>query len=194
MNQTSPGNHPERALFNRFLLPVSIGLVSYLILFWTYYSSWYIDNRIIHYLLTDVVGALFGFFTLFNVLFVYPLLFFRGANPAERVWGSFLITFFWGIKEVYRMTEFYSLGESLFFLLFPIQFGIIVLAFGFMGLAEISCRYISNKKKGGNLKVVTMLPLTAVIFMLAVTVFILHDGGVSYYFHYFDLYKWLFIP
>lgn len=177
----------------RFIIPACIGLGIFLILFWLYYSSWYIDNRVIHYLFTDVVGALFGFFVMFNVLFIYPVFFFRGASPIERVLGSFLITFFWCAKEVYRMTEFYSIGQSFFFLLFPIQFNIIIMSFGLMGLSEIGCRFIMKKYRKETLGIITPLSLSAFIIMIIVSIFTNHDGGVTYFFLYNDLYKLFFM-
>ena len=183
MNRIKVSSSNNKSFLKRFVIPALIGPGIFLLLFWTYYSSWYVDNRLLHYLLTDVVGALFGFFLLFNVLFIYPMLYFRGAPPVERITGAFLITFFWCIKEVYRMTEFYSLGKSLFFLLFPIQFNIILISFGFMGLCEMVCRFIEKKRREMDLKVITPLPLSILIILIAVTIFSLHDGGVTYFFY-----------
>jgi len=177
----------------RFVFPAIISLGTFLILFWIYYSSWYVNNRLLHYLFTDIVGALFGFFVMFNVLFIYPIFYFRGASSVERLIGASFITFFWCIKEVYRMTEFYSLGESAFFLLFPLQFNIIILSFGLMGLSEMGCRFMAKKYQQSDLKVITPLPLSVVIIVLAIIVFTLHDGGVTYFFMYNDLYKILFM-
>jgi len=186
----SPG---DKTFLQRFIFPAAMGLGIFLLLFWTYYLSWYVDNRLLHYMLTDIVGALFGFFLMFSVLFIYPLFFFRGARLVERVTGSFLITFFWSLKEVYRMTEFYSLGESFFFLLFPIQFNIILMSFGFMGFSEILCRFFAKKYQRVDVKVMTPLPITSVIIVLAIVIFSIHDGGVTYFFLYNDLYKLLFM-
>ena len=186
----SPDN---QTFLQRFVFPAAIGLGTFLTLFWTYYLSWYVDNRLLHYIFTDIVGALFGFFLMFSVFFVYPLFFFRGARLVERIAGSFLITFFWSLKEVYRMTEFYSLGESFFFLLFPIQSNIILMSFGFMGLSEILCRFIAKKYQQVDVKAITPLPITVIIIVLTIVVFTIHDGGVTYFFLYNDLYKLLFM-
>ncbi len=193
MNQVNIASSIDQSFMKRFLFPAGLATGVFLILFWTYYSSWYIDNRLLHYLLADVVGALFGFFLMFNVLFVYPLFYFRGAPTLERVTGSFLITFFWSLKEIYRMTEFFSLGESAFFLLFPMQSNIILLSFGFMGLSELLCRFITRRYRQADLTVITPLPVVTIVFVLAIVIFTLHDGGVTYFFLYNDLYKFLFM-
>jgi len=180
-------------LFKQFIFPALFSLGVFWLMFWTYYLSWNVDNRLLHFLLTDVVGALFGFFLMFNVLFVYPLLYFKGASSTQRMTGSFLITLFWCLKEFYRMTEFYTLGESAFFLLFPIQANIILMSFGFMGLSELACRCITRKYRKIELKVLTPLPLSIVIIVLGIVIFTLHDGGVTYFFLYNDLYKFFFM-
>ena len=182
-----------RLFLTQFVFPATVGLGLFLILFWTYYLSWNVDNRLLHFLLTDVVGALFGFFLMFNALLLYPLFYYLGAPPLQRVAGSFLITFFWCLKEVYRMTEFYSLGESAFFLLFPVQFNIVLLSFGFMGLSEMLCRFIIRKSQKSDFRVITPLPMVTLVVVLVIVIFTLHDGGVTYFFWYNDLYKFLFM-
>ncbi len=193
MNTTKTSVQDGRLFIRQFVFPAAFGVGVFGILFWAYYSSWYIDNRFVHFLLTDVVGAFFGFFLMFNVLFMYPIFYFRGASPRQRITGSFLITFFWSLKEIYRMTEFYSLGQSAFFLLFPIQSNIILMSFGFMGLSEMICRWITKKTKKTDIKIVTPLPVSTVITVLAIVIFTLHDGGVTYFFWYNDLFKYLFM-
>ncbi len=54
---------PDDNLFlKQFVFPALFCLGVFWLLFWTYYLSWNVDNRLLHFLLTDVVGALFGFF------------------------------------------------------------------------------------------------------------------------------------
>jgi hypothetical protein len=70
-----------RLFIRQFVLPAAFGIGVFLILFWTYYLSWYVDNRALHYFFTDIIGAVFGFFLMFNVLFIYPIFYFKGAPP-----------------------------------------------------------------------------------------------------------------
>jgi hypothetical protein len=172
---------------------VSIGLGVFLVLFRTYYASWYIDSRFLHWLLTDVVGALYGFYVMFNVVFVYPLLVKSGAGPTERVVGALVPTFFWCAKEVVRMAGFFSFGESLFFLLFPVHFNIVLMAFGLMGICEITSRIIARRRGQAGVRVLTLLPALAVAIMVLMSVFTNFDGGVTYFFLYNDFYRWLFL-
>jgi hypothetical protein len=177
----------------RFVIPASFGLGVFLVLFRTYYASWYIENRCVHWLLTDVVGALYGVYVMFNVLFIYPWLVRRGARPAERVVGALLPTLFWCAKEVVRMADFFPLGQSLFFLLFPIHFNIVLMALGQMGICEVTSRIVEKRRGNAEVRVLTCLPVLAIVIMVLMAVFTNHDGGVSYFFLYNDLYRYLFI-
>jgi hypothetical protein len=181
------------SFIKRFVIPASIGLGVLLILFGTYYASWYVENRLLHWLLTDVVGALYGLYVAFNVLFVYPLLVSRGARPAERVLGALVPTLFWSAKEVFRMAEFFSFGQSLFFLLFPIHFNIVLMAFGLMGICEIASRSLEKRRGHVGVRVWTFLPALAIAIMVLMSILTNFDGGVTYFFLYNDLYRCLFM-
>ena len=183
----------EPPFFRRFVVPASFGLGVLLVLFGTYYSSWYIENRALHWLLTDVVGALYGLYVLFSALLLYPLFVRRGARPGERVLGALLPTLVWCAKEVLRMAELFSFGESLFFLLFPIQFNILLIAFGLTGICEIASRMLQRRKGDIGIRVWTFFPLLAIAVMLAMSILTNFDGGVSYFFLYNDLYRYLFL-
>ena len=183
----------EPSFLKRFVIPASVGLGIFLILFRTYYASWYVENRFFHWLLTDVVGALYGLYLMFNVVVLYPLLVKRGARPAERVVGAFLPTFFWCAKEVVRMAGFFPLGQSLFIVLFPIHFNIVLMAFGLMGICEIASRTIARRRGQVGIRVLTCVPALAVTIMVLMAIFTNVDGGVTYFFLYNDLYRWVFM-
>ena len=177
----------------RFVIPTSVGLGVLVVLFRTYYGSWYVENRSVHWLLTDVVGALYGAYLMFNVFLIYPWLARRGARPVERVVGALAPTLFWCAKEVVRMAGFFSVGESFFFLLFPIQFNIVLMAFGQIGICEIGRRIVERRRGDAEVRVLTALPVLAIAIMVLMAVFTNHDGGVRYFFLYNDLYRFLFL-
>jgi hypothetical protein len=139
------------------------------------------------------VGALYGVYVMFSVAFVYPFLLRRGARPFERVVGAFLPTLFWCAKEVVRMAGFFSFGQSLFIVLFPIHFNIVLMAFGLMGICEILSRVLERHRGRTEVQVLTWLPVLAVAIMVLMSVFTNFDGGVSYFFLYNDLYRWVFL-
>jgi len=194
MTGTRPSStQRDRSSLPRFLLPAALGLGVFLVLFVTYYSSWYIQNRALHWMLTDLVGTAYGFMLMCGVLFIFPALYFRGARPTERVIGSLFIIGFWCVKEVIRMSAFFPVGQSLFFLLFPVHFNIILLNIGLVGLCEIICGAIAKKKCPEKKRAITPLPTAAFLIMIGVLVFTNFDGGVTYFFLYNDLYILLFM-
>ncbi len=191
------GNHKQvnsnQSLISRFIVPAGLGITVFFTLFITYYASWYVENRILHFILTDVVGAIYGFYLLFHGLILYPILYFRGAALHERISGTLLVTCCWLVKEVIRMTEFYSVAESVFYLLMPVQAGIILLAIGFMAFSELICRNIDKKRKSPEIRVVTPIPIVLLVFSISGVAFILRGNGILYFFNFYDLYKIVFL-
>ncbi len=111
----------------------------------------------------------------------------------ERIFGTFIVTCCWLIKEVIRMTEFYSVAESVFYLLMPVQAGIILLAVGFMAFSELICRKKERKNNTPDIRVVTPVPVMILLFVISGVAFILRGGGIEYFFNFYDLYKILFL-
>jgi hypothetical protein len=191
-------DNPEQEILkpsfaSRYVIPSGIGVSVFFVLFFTYYASWYVENRLLHFLLTDVVGAIYGFYLLFNVLMLYPILYFKNASLPERISGSSLVVLCWLTKEVIRMTEFYSIPESVFYLLMPVQANICLLAIGFMAASELICRKIERKRKNPDICVLTPVPVLFLIFSLFGVAFIIRGGGVKYFFNFYDLYKIIFL-
>jgi hypothetical protein len=152
-----------------------------------------VENRVLHFLFTDIAGAIYGFFLLFHVLMLYPVLYFRGAGLPERISGSSLVVLCWLAKEVVRMTEFYSLAESVFYLLMPVQASICLLAICFMTTSELICRAIDRKRKNHDICVFSLLPVLFLVFSLCGIAFIIRGGGIKYFFNFYDLYKIIFL-
>jgi hypothetical protein len=130
---------------------------------------------------------------MFHVVIIYPWMVRRGARPAERVVGAFLPMLFWCGKEVVRMAGFFPPGQSLFILLFPVHFNIVWLAIGQMGICEIASRAVARRRGQGGVRVLTFFPALAVALMVALLTFTNFDGGVTYFFLFNDLYRWLFL-
>lgn len=175
-----------------FLLPL-VFLLLYLTLFQIYNYSWYIENRFLHFLSADVVGFLYGALILTAPLFLYPLLYFRKVSPASRVVGSLMVLVAWYTKEVIRMTAVYSLGESLFYLLMPMQYGVLLVTVIFISLSETGCRFYCSKRGLLEGPVVTKPPVVTAGLALLLMFPVLYRGGESYFFWFYDLYKLLFI-
>jgi len=193
MSENPAQDVSKPSFVSRYDIPSGIGVSVFFILFITYYASWYVENRVLHFLLTDVVGAIYGFYLLFHVFILYPILYFRNATLPERISGSSLVLLCWLIKEVVRMTEYYSIAESVFYLLMPVQACTSLLVIGFMASSELICRKIERKSKNPDIRVVTPVPVMFLVFSLSGVAFIIRGGGVKYFFNFYDLYKIIFL-
>ncbi len=183
----------SRSLAQRFYLPVIMALVYYFILFTVYNLSWYIENRVLHFILADGVGFLYGFFIMASPLLLYPVMYSRGAAPVERVTGSLAVIIAWYIKEVIRMTGLYSPGESLFYLLMPIQFGVLMVAVAEISFSEFFCRFRASRKGRLAGNVLAPIPLAALVVSIIMLGLILYRGGETWFFRFYDLYKYMFL-
>ena len=183
----------RQSFIRRSILPPATMTLIMIVLFVTYYTSWEVDNRSLHWFLTDLIGMAYGFLILFSVTCVYPFMYFRGASPKERVVGSLIIPLLWMTKEVCRQCEFFTLGESLFYLFMPTHFNILTISIGLTGISELVCRAIDKRRHGRpQVKIFLPFPIAAIVIMLAVLVFTLYDGGARYFFLFGDIYQLLF--
>ncbi len=140
----------------------------------------------VHVLLFSVIG--FG-----GALIVYPMMYFRGAGLPERTIGAMVTPLAFIIKEVYRVCEFFTIGESLYYAFSSM---ILLLVFGQAGLLAVSemiCRYIDARKRGAHTPVVTPLPVAGIVFSLVwLYVLLIWGLGVHWFYIYQEGYKLLF--
>lgn len=177
----------------RFYIPTFMALIIFLVLFVTYNNSWYVNNRFLHFLLTDIAGFLYGAVIMAGSVIVYPILYYRGATLLERITGSSVILLAWYTKEIIRMMHVYTFWQSLFYLLMPVQFGVLLVTVIFISLSEIGCRHYAVRT--GSLKA-TKRPIIPVIMLLvsiSLVLMVLHQGGQWYFFRFYDMYKLLFM-
>jgi hypothetical protein len=127
-----------------------------------------------------------------GALYVYPAAYFRGATLVERICTCLMTPALYTASDVLRVREFFSWGESLYFALSP-GFQLILLAnLGCMGLAEMLCR-LSLRRKGVVIRVITPLPLAAVLLLpVGVYVIVIWGFGVHWFYVYQQGYKALF--
>ena len=123
---------------------------------------------------------------------VYPICRLRGASVAEAFAASMITPLAWILKEVVRVSEFFSWGESLYYGLSSSLLLAIAANIGFMGLGEMIHRR-RLKKRGRAGAVVTPVPIAAVVFALAALYVILIWGvGVHWFYIYQEGYKAIF--
>jgi hypothetical protein len=188
----------EKPFPSRFLWPVGIALGVWAGLdFLTGHLEWfgsgspYRAAAFWSYLLLGVLIA-------FGSFIIYPILFFRGASLKERVIGSYAVLVLWVLAEIFRVSEYFTAGESVYYAFSPMPFGLLVYQVGYMSLCEIICRW--RLKKGGvrGIKIFTPGPLIGLGVLLAMNYLMILWGvpeespGTKWFYIYQEGYKALF--
>jgi hypothetical protein len=183
----------KRSFVQRFLIPVGIMLVTMILSLVLYYNSYAIGGKALHPLIANVFGVVLWISIGFGSLFVYPSMFFRGASGGERVLGSLITPIVWTLKELVRVSEFFTLGETLYYGLSSIFLLIFIGSLGLMGICELICRVIVKRKSAVPIKVVTPLPVLGIVFgLIAFYVIFIWGVGVHWFYIYQEGYKALF--
>jgi hypothetical protein len=130
----------------------------------------------------------------FGALLVYPLAYFRGATPGERILASLFTPLLWTLKEIIRVGEFFTFWESLYYGLNSLFLLTFFGTFGLMGLCELICRVRAKKKGIHPGPILTPLPVTAILLSLvALYVLLIWGTGVHWFYIYMEGYKYLFL-
>lgn len=143
------------------------------------------------YLIYVLIVIVVGFS---SVLFVYPMMYSRGASIAERIIGVYVTPVAFICKEIYRVSEFFTAGESIYYAFSSMLLLMLLGQIGLMGISETICRY--RYKKRGMLAgaVFTAGPWLAVCLSLAALyVMMIWSGGEKWFYFYLEGYKVLFI-
>jgi hypothetical protein len=126
----------------------------------------------------------------FGPLYAYPSAFFRGASAPERVLASLVTPVAWDVKEVLRVSEYFTWGESLYYGLNTIFILCLCVGAVQMGLCEMVCRAVRNRRVSQPLPVVTPACVIPVLAgLLGVGALFLWGGGVHAFYIYQEGYK-----
>jgi len=89
--------------------------------------------------------------------------------------------------------QVYTFWQSLFYLLMPVQLGVLLITVILMSLSEIGCRFYGVRI--GSLKETKKptIPVIMVLVSISLVFMVLHQGGQWYFFRFYDLYKLLFM-
>jgi len=176
----------------RFLLPVIIALAVMAGSRAIYFNSMRIDSPAAYHLLALVSGVVQFVSIVLAAAIIYPVTFFKGAGPGERIVASSINPGLWVVIESYSLGAAFSFWESLYF---GLNIGAIIFIwkFSLMGICEMICRGVL-KRRGSRLTVITPLPLLP-LALLAVTLGVLSRDNGAYYFNLLlDGYLGLFRP
>jgi hypothetical protein len=185
----------QRASFiTRFLFPAAIAALALLGSHVIYRASRLIDNDAIHQEVAFVAGLVYLFVLMGGSLIVYPVAFFMGAKPWERVIACLVTPILWAVTEIIRITEFFTVGESLYYGLNSQVLVFLAFASFEMGLCDMVCRWWTRGKRTAETPIVTKATAGAVLLGLVVVyVIMIWGGGVHWFYLYQQGYKWLFL-
>jgi len=188
-----PSQIEQQSFFKRFIVPAGIILVAAVISWLAYSNSGAIRNDKIHWVIAYLSGLIL-FLTLgFGTFFVYPFMYFRGAGVNERIVASLVTFIAWTFKELIRVSEYFTPGETLYYGLSSIFILILLGTLGQMGICELMCRKIAKKRVSETIKVITPLPVIAIVTaLLALFILLVWGGGVHWFYIYMEGYKSLF--
>jgi len=162
---------------------------------WLIHSgSWKIQDDGLRHWVAFAAGILLFVSIGHGALLVYPMAFFRGATVGERIVACLITPFLWNIKEIIRVSEFFTWGESLYYGLNSAFLPAVLGGLGQMGLCELLCRWRLRRQGRWPARVVTATPLLAILLGLgALFVFLVWGQGVHWFYIYMEGYKALFL-
>jgi hypothetical protein len=161
----------EKQDFNRrFLFPVIIVFIVMTISFLVYYGSRLIENQNVFMILARISGTTYFLSVAFGTIFVYSVSYIRGASLGERILASVINPFIWATKECIKQLEVYSVAESLYYYLNPLNFWLICLMVLEMGIATLIARWILKRRREG-IRIATAAPLLVIAVSLFVFIF-----------------------
>lgn len=186
-------DHRERpgiTAARRFLIPLFLGLVVMLSSRTVYLNASEIDSRVLYHTVAVISGTVQFLSIVFAALFLYPIGYFRGATGWERVFAGSTNLALWIGIDTYHVSEAFPCLESLYY---GINIGSILFTWNFalMGTLELACRRVS-KRNGEAVRVLTPLPLLAILGLVFVLCVLSKEGGAFYFNRLLDGYLALF--
>jgi hypothetical protein len=129
----------------------------------------------------------------FGALYIYPTAFFRGASTGERLAACLVTPLVWNLKELVRVSEFFSFGETLYYGLNTAFLLTVFGALGQAGLCELVCRWRLGRRSERPIKILSPAPLVLVgVGLAAVYLLLIWGLGVHFFYIYIQGYKAIF--
>jgi hypothetical protein len=183
----------KRNFLQRVVVPVSIVFLTVSAAYVTYFNSSAIGHEPLRHAVAFVSGIVLFFSIGLGPLVVYPMAYFRGASPWERIAASLFTPLAWIVKDLFRVSEFFTPGETLYYAFNPLFLLTIIGAFALMGICEMACRWRAVRRGESRLKVITPGPVfAAVTGVVAVYVLLIWGVGVHWFYIYMEGYRALF--
>ena len=183
----------ERQSFaKRFIFPALIVLIVAAGAWIGYHLAWRLDNRSLHDTLAQVFGILLFASVAFGPLVVYPIAYRRGASGIERVLACLVTPFAWATKDFFRMLAAFTVGESLYFYLNPLNIWLILLLTAEMAFLELVMRR-GRVRRGEDVRAFSV-PVLLVGVLAIGLVFALYawGRGENVFSYYLVVYRMIF--
>jgi hypothetical protein len=182
----------------RVLCPVAVALGAWILLNGlTSHPGWF-GNGSGYRAAADVLYPLLGITITGSGIFVYSVMYNRGASVKERVLWAWIVPAAYVLKEIWRVSAFFSLGESFYYALAPLTLGVLLAPIGLLSLCEMFWRW-RDRKRGQATRIVTIGPVAGGVFWLITVFFMLLWGsandtpGARWFYLYMEGYKALFV-
>ena len=182
----------------RVVLPTGIALGVWVVLnVLTGHLEWF-GNGQAYRTAADILYSMLGFTIIFGSLIVYSLLYVRGASAKERILWALIVPLAWILKEAWRVSSIFSLGESFYYALSPLPMGLLLFQLLSLCLCEIFWRWW-DKKRGETIRIVTTGPVLGLMIFALLVYFMLFWGnagdtpGSKLFYIYMEGYKALFV-
>jgi hypothetical protein len=184
----------KQSFWRRFLQPVGTVLLIWAAASVVYLEcAWRLEPGALRSLLAFSSAVLLLLSLGFGALYIYPIAFFRGANTVERLAACLVTPLVWNLKEMVRVGEFFSPGETLYY---GLNTAFLLTVFGSLGLAglcELVCRWRLGRRSERPVRIFSPAPLLWVGMGLAAVYLLLLWGlGVHFFYMYIQGYKALF--
>jgi hypothetical protein len=175
---------------DRFLVPGLIALVILISSRGIYFNSVKIDNQSMYHWVAIISGIIYFISIALATMVIYPVTFFKGATPAERIIACSLNPAIWVTIESYREGVAFNFFECLYF---GLGIGSIVFIWNFtlMGIYEIICRCIL-KKRGVQVRAMTPASFIPMVIFFITILVLSRDGGAYFFNLLLDGYIMLF--
>jgi len=188
----------KQSFRQRVLFPAVIVLSVWVLLnFLTSHLEWF-GSGYTYRIAADILYPLLGIAIVFGSLFSYSVMYVRGASVRERILWACIVPFAYILKEIWRVSAFFSLGESFYYALAPTTLGLLVGQIGLLCLCEMFWRW-RDKKRGGSLRILTAGPaVVLVVFVILIYVMFFWGSlgdtpGSKWFYLYMEGYKALFV-
>ncbi|RJP21297.1 MAG: hypothetical protein C4520_09795 [Candidatus Abyssobacteria bacterium SURF_5] len=183
----------KKPFLQRLFLSAGAALIVMLLSSLAYHNSWKIGSDAAQQLVASISAVILFISIGFGASFVYPFLRKSGAGPAERILASLAVPAVWNVKEMIRVSEFFTFGETLYYGLNQVFLLAVFASLAQMGLLEIIMRWRQNHNQEQKIALFSPIPLISIgLGLVAFYIIMLWGTGVHFFYWYGRLYRLLF--